>query len=64
MYLPNTLGKRHKKAFKFINRGLFPDSTRTTYTRDLHAQEKQKNSTLKCGVFGAFDVFGCRFVLN
>ena len=62
MYLPNTVGKRHKKVFKFINRVLFPDSTRTTYTRDLHAQEK--NSTLKCGVFGPFGVFGCRFVLN
>ena len=43
MYLPNTVGKRHKKVFKFINRVLFPDSTRTTYTRDLHAQEKKLN---------------------
>ena len=46
MYLPNTVGKRHKKVFKLINRVLFPDSTRTTYTRDLHAQEKKLNAKM------------------
>ena len=37
-----------KSLFEF-NRGLFPDSTRTTYKRDL-PRAQGKNTTLKCGV--------------
>ena len=37
------------KSLVEFNRGLFPDSTRTTYTRDL-PRAQGKNTTLKCGV--------------
>ena len=37
------------KSLVEFNRGLFPDSTRTTYTRDL-PRAQGKNTTLKCGI--------------
>ena len=57
MFVPR---KIVNKPLAEVNHDLFSDSTRDVHARFPRAP-REKNTALKCGVFGAF---GCRFVLN